>query len=299
MEKTRFNTLSDPPGHGRRQRLWAVLCMTAGVVCLISLADALISARRTPANHVNLLAGQSVELSGAVTGTARTARDLSVETDTDDLSLVFEDTLFKGFWFGTQMWHGRLSARDRIPAGTYALTIISRDLSGIGPKDHDRAAALSAYSVQVHGSARALRQSRLSLIRKYAGISPWLPALGAFLTAVLLGGAVYTASCKMEAQMALQGRAEIYRTRETPDGTQIFFGLGRRHGLKPGQPLSLLDKSGNVLAVTAVDSPGEENSSAVAGISDIPPGCLVAMAGPKKMTPPPAVDGKTGKAAGF
>ena len=107
-------------------------------------------------------------------------------------------------------------------------------------------------------------------------------SIGFFLIALSTGAWIFVISGKIEAEMASQGFAEIYRVSKKEDGLEVFFGLGRLHGLESGETIRLFDASGDFLKEIVVETIGKENSSVVVDLLKIRPGFRVA-----RMNQPP------------
>ncbi|MFH2091301.1 MAG: hypothetical protein ABIJ31_02960, partial [Pseudomonadota bacterium] len=243
---------------------------------LFSVFDVLISVHRQPVNHLNIIKGESIMLTGDAYGKLTTVNDIRVTTDTPDLTLAFEETIFKGFWLGVQMWRAKLSAASTTHPGVYSMKIIFDDLSEIKPKYHQKLADRSTFTVTVYDSASALRNGELSLIKRYTGIPSWLIALSFFLMTVMAGGLIFQMSGEIDSKRAQQGVAEIYRIKKSAQGLEIFFGLGKVHGLQAGEKMHVLNETGHLITQMTVDQIGQEDSSAVVDILNIMPGCMVA-----------------------
>jgi hypothetical protein len=174
------------------------------------------------------------------------------------------------------MWRAKLSAAPTLNPGHYTIKIIYDDLSEIKPEHYQKVADRSTYTVSVHAGPNALRNAELSLMKRYVGISPWPIAVSFFLLAVMAGALIFKISGKIEMEMAQQGVAEIYRVKKVTQGLEIFFGLGKIHGLEPGEKINLFNETGYLITEMTVDQIGRENSSAVVDINKIMPGCMVA-----------------------
>ena len=251
------------------------ICIAAFILALVSVFDVLISTHRKPANHLNVVAGHSIALTGNVYGKVTTIHDIGVTTSTPGLGFGFDEKIFKEFWLGLPMWRGELSAASTLAPGTYAMKIMFHDLSEIKPESYEKVADLTTYTIRVYGSNKALQKSELSLIKRYVGLPAWPLALCFFLVAVTAGAFVFLLSGKIDSQMAQNGLAEIYRVQKLSHGLEVSFGLGKIHGLTPGEKMLLFDETGDLVTEMTVDHIGQENSSAVVSIDHIMPGCMV------------------------
>ncbi|MBF0303986.1 MAG: hypothetical protein HQK73_13175 [Desulfamplus sp.] len=252
------------------------ICVLAMIITLIGIFDALISSYRKPANHIDIITGRSFEMVGKVYGNIKSVRDISFSSDSSGVTLSFDDELFSGYWLGEEMWRGNVKVDSSLPQGKYQIKIHFNDLTNIKPDDRVKVEKLSTYTVNVYSDAKALRQSDLSFIKRFTAISPWSIVIAFFPIVIIAGGLIFIISGKIETQMAEQGFAEIYRVIRHEKGLEIFFGLGKKHGVEPGEKMNLLNESGLLVSEIVVENIGGENSSAVTDISKIRPGYMVA-----------------------
>lgn len=252
------------------------ICMLASVIAIIGIFDTLISSYRKSANDIDMITGRSFEIVGKVYGNTTSSHDIIFKSDYPGLTLSLGEKLFSGYWLGEGMWRGELKADSSLPPGKYNIKILFRDLSNIKPDKLEKLEKLCTYTVNVYSDAKALRQSDLSFIKRFTGMSPWSISI-AFLPIILIaGGLVFIVSGRIDDNMAKKGFAEIYRVSKHDRGFEIFFGLGKNHGLEVGEKMNLLDQSGEIITEIVVENTGKENSSALTDISKIRPGCMVA-----------------------
>nr|NJM02349.1 hypothetical protein [Desulfobacula sp.] len=259
------------------------ICLFVSIVAMISVLDGLTAAHRKPDNDLDIIAGRSFKITGNVYGNVKSARDIGVVSDSTELALNFDKDIFSGYFLGVEMWRGELQAGPDLKPGRYHLRLIPPDLPEIKPDDRQKLESLLSYTVNVYADAGAQRQGSLSLINRYAGVSPWFTALGFFLAALSTGAWIFVISGKIEDEMAKQGFAEIYRVSKNSGGLEVFFGLGKRHGLEPGEKIGLFNASGDFLKEMVVETIGKETSSGVVDILSIRPGFLAARMNPSSM----------------
>ncbi|OGR27532.1 MAG: hypothetical protein A2277_03100 [Desulfobacterales bacterium RIFOXYA12_FULL_46_15] len=252
------------------------LCLIASFIVMISVLDALTAACRKPANDLDIITGLSFRITGNVYGNVKSVLDIGVVSDSPELTLDFDKDIFSGYFLGVDMWRAQLKAGSSLKPGKYHLKLIPPDLPDIKPGDRLKLDALLSYTVNVYGDMNSLRQASLSFINRYTRVSPWFFAIGFFLIALWAGIWIFVISGKIDAEMAKQGFAEIYRVSKKQGGFEVFFGLGRLHGLEAGEKIGLFDASGDFLKEIAVDTIGKEDSSVVVDILKIRPGFMVA-----------------------
>ncbi len=259
-------------------------CSIAAILALVSILDALAASYIKPANDLDIITGRSFKITGNVYGNVKSIRDISVVSDSPDLTLEFEKDLFSGYWLGTEMWRAELKAASSLKPGKYNMRIVSSGLTEVKPEDRPKLEALLRYTVNVYGDVKSQRQGSLSLINRFTGLPSWLLAIGFFLTALSTGAWIFVISGKIDAEMAKQGFAEIYRVSKNAGGLEVFFGLGKRHGLESGEKIGLFDASGDFLKEVVVETIGKETSSVVVDTLKIKPGFMVARINNYSMT---------------
>jgi hypothetical protein len=244
-------------------RLGALLCLLLFLVIL----DALVARFRVPLTRFGGLPGTSLPVNGPLAEKIDRIEDLSFQSPTPDIRLEFED-LQTGFWMGGNLWNGRLHISPQARPGRYPLAVLNGK-GKEGPKAF-------FFQVEVFPDRIALRKSSKSLLIGYLGLYPWPTALVLFPLLVLTFGAVFWFSHQGSALLARQGKAEIYRLKKTEGGLEIFFGLGKNHGLEPGETLTLLNARGEKMgSVTVAEVQTDYSSAEVAGGEDIRPGLWV------------------------
>lgn len=239
---------------------WKNLTGKAGAFffILLSLAfiDGCFARFREPINVLNVLPGSSVNIDGQLQEKLKDTQELSFVINSDLIRLTF-DALQTGFWFGGNMWIGTVIISPHIQPGEYDLKVYSKKT----PQK-----PVSVFRIKVYPDYASYRQSFKSIIRRNLDFSPWwvmvicLPFIGLSL------GAVFYFSQKIENLLAKEGKAEVYRVGAGAEGSEISFGLGTRHGVKPGSLFSLFDESGSLVATGEVHKVSETNSVAIVGL---------------------------------
>lgn len=252
------------------------ICLLAAIIAFTGVLDGLVSSFRKPSEMIDITIGGSADINGRLFGNAKTISDLTVERSSSDISIDFDSQLYSGFWFGEGMWRGRLITSGNLKPGNYRLSINYPGLDNMKPKDREKIAGMSSFSITVYENAEALQAASASVITRNTGVSPWI-VFAVFFPFILAGGAVnYRISSIMEKLMAENGQAEIYRISKVERGFEVYFGLGSRHGLQSGEVIDLLDNKGQYLARIAVENTGFENSTALVGVyREVKPGYMV------------------------
>ncbi|MBF0376348.1 MAG: hypothetical protein HQK72_02590 [Desulfamplus sp.] len=251
------------------------ISIVASIIVIITILDALAASYRRGANEIDIITGRSSEIVGKIYGNVKNINDIGFTSDSPYLKLIFDEKLFSGYWLGEGMWRGEIKTDYSLLPGKYQIKIIFNDTSNIKPDDRIKVEKLSTYTVNVYSDAKALRQGSLSFIKRFTGISPWSIAIAFFPIVLISGALVFVMSGRIDTDMAQHGFAEVYRVSRHENGLEIFFGLGKKHGLEAGEKMNLFNESGDILAEIVVDNIGKETSSAVINMPKIKPGCMV------------------------
>lgn len=253
------------------------ICVFAGILAMAGISDGLITAYRNPTNSFDMVAGYSLDINGKLFGNAKSVKDLGYEKSSSDINIAFDEKLYSGFWFGEGMWRAVITADKNIKPGNYRISIKYPDLRNIKQKYLNKIEKMSNFSINVYEDQQALRRGAKSIITRYAAISPWA-IFAAFFPILIIATAIsYLISNKIEELMIEIGQAEIYRVTRVEKGFEIYFGLGKKHGVEKGDILDLLNDEGAYIAKIEVENGGIENSTALVGVyRDVKPGYLVA-----------------------
>jgi hypothetical protein len=195
---------------------------------------------------------------------------LTYQTDSPDIRLEFQ-TIQTGFWWGGYLWNGYLSFSPRIQAGEYQLTVQTKT----SPVEK----LSSSFRIEVYNDLRGLRLNSKSIIVRHLGIHHWQAGLFLIPFLVLSFGFVFYLSNRAESLLAEQGKAEVYRVRKGEMGYEIFFGLGMKQGIKPGNHLTLSNNQGKEIGSISVEEVFEGYSTARVDLGlSIQPGFIISRA---------------------
>jgi len=237
-------------------KIAAFLCI---LLCL-SIIDTVIAGFRQSANVFDLLPGTTVEINGTLTGKVENTREITWTGNSNHILLTI-DSIEKGYWFGNNMWQGRLTIEPDIKAGEYSLTVGREDVNVKKP---------GKFLIRVYKDYEGYRQSFKSLIKRYLDVSPWIMAAVLSIFVVLAFGYIFFLSGKIEELMAKKGKAVIYRVKKSDAGCEISFSLGAAHGIRTDTSLALLNEKGKPAGTAVVNNVSETDSVAMVG-----PGCIV------------------------
>jgi len=249
--------------HSKLARIskWRSFFQKTAALCLfivaLSLLDSCQAKFRTPLNVFNVLPGATLEITGPLEKKVP-IEELTYRSTSDLIRLSFSEVR-TGIWFGGAMWIGRLTVSPDIIPGEYRLMVTPE---GYKPEPEKPAPVVLIKVYQDHLS---IRQGFKSFIQRSSGIPPWwivvfcLPFIG------LSFGTVFYLSRKIEHLLAQEGKAEVYRVSAGVEGYEIAFGLGTRHGVQPGDKLTLLNEAGRYTGSIVVQNASEGDSVAIAG----------------------------------
>jgi hypothetical protein len=246
-------------------RVAAVFCVLFCVVVL----DAIVAGFRQSPTELDALPGTSIEINGLAAEKIESAEDV-VYKSSSDLVQLSVDSIQKGHWFGNKMWQGRILISPNAEAGEYSLSIGTEDMKSERPPEK--------FLVRIYKDYESYRQSFKSLIKRYLDVTPWVFA-AIFAGAVVLAfGYIFLLSGKIENLMAAQGKAVIYRVKNSGESCEISFGLGADHGIKVSLCLSVFDELGKTVGTAVVKKVSPSNSlAAMEPDIAVKPGYLVSI----------------------
>jgi hypothetical protein len=230
-------------------RLGAIFCL----LLFLAIMDALVARFREPLNHFSGLPGSETPVSGPLTEKITDISQLTFQAPSPDIRLVFE-TLQTGYWFGGDLWTGKVMIEPGARPGRYHLFVHS--------KTNPRKNSASLLEIEVFKDLASSYRESNSLIKRTLSLNPWAVALS-FIPFILLSfGAVFYLSHRAEHLLAAQGKAEIYRMTNEENGCLIYFGLGRNQGLEPGGRLTIYDHQGREIGSVFAQEVFEGHSTA-------------------------------------
>jgi hypothetical protein len=230
-------------------RTGTLLC----VLLLLAILDALVARFREPLNHFSCLPGSRIAVNGPLAEKINDPRELTYRVNSKDIQLVFE-AVQTGYWLGGNMWNGTLLIGPGIQPGGYQLTVHSK----IGT----RKSSPSLFEIKVVKDLTSYHHQSKSFIERSLEINPWKIVLFLIPFILLTFGIVFYLSHRAENLLAEQGKAEVYRVTKGETGYQIFFGLGKNHGIQAGHRLTVIDNQGREVGSIIVQEVFEGHSTA-------------------------------------
>jgi hypothetical protein len=248
-------------------RVGAGLCLFLFLVII----DALAARFREPPNRLAGWPGAVLPVNGLLADQIEGKEELSYQTPSPALRLEFEG-LQKGFWLGGNQWNGRLHIRGDIRPGRYPLAVIHKR-----PEKGQAEGRAYFYQVEVYPDPLALGKNSKSFFRSRFGLRVGYAVAFLLPFIILSFGMVFYFSRKAEDYLAAEGKGEIYRVRKDGNGWILHFTLGERHGLQPGQTLTVTDQGGRTLgkAVTTEVFPDHSSARLSADTEAVRPGDFV------------------------
>jgi len=254
----------------RARKLLGLIGALIFVVFFGSVLDSCVARFREPLFTVHLLPGGSDLVEGQVDHALKDLSRLRVETSNESVQLTI-DRFQSGLWLGGNMWIGTISVAPDTAVGTYDLRVF--DVNQPPPK------TVAAFQAIVYPDDAALRQSSFSVVRRTFDVAPGMVALACIPPLGLVMGLAYLLGRHVDRLLARQGRAEVFLTKKAVDGVEVYFGLGRRHGVKPGMTVSIHSENGRPICDAVVQRVDADNSMALAGppAERLPHGAVVVL----------------------
>ena len=239
------------------------------ILLSLSIIDTVIAGFRQSANVFDLLPGTTVEINGIMMGKVESAREITWTGNSNHILLTI-DSIQKGYWFGDNMWQGRLTIDPDIKAGEYSLMVGQEGMNMQKP---------SKFLIKVYKDYAGYRQSFKSLIKRYLDVSPWSMAAVFSTFVVLAFGYIFFLSGKIEQLMAKQGKAVVYRVKNGEKGCELSFSLGSSNGIRENTCLTLFNEDGKPVGTAVVHDVSDTDSLATAGSGcTVKPGYTVSLA---------------------
>lgn len=238
------------------------------IIMAISFLDGCVNRLLHPMNLINILPGQSIPVNAPLDEKINDVKDLSYTSTSDMIKLQFE-SIYSGFWIGGTEWRGILTVAHNIKPGEYKLTINIKENESKKP---------FVFIVRVHENMISLKKSSMSLIKRTAGVSPWIVFASSIFLIAIVVILMLKLSNKIESIMLQNGQAEVFFIRRGEYVTEIVFGLGKKNNIKPGDVLNIYTENGVPVGNVIVQNSTDENSIGIVKAEhNIKPGFIVAV----------------------
>lgn len=242
-----------------RSRLLGRVSAFIFLLAALAVADALQTLVRHEFNSLDIIAGETVLVSGMMPAEATSIEQLRVNYEGGP-GLAFEPfETYKGFWMGGFMWRARLTAATDMAPGKSVFTIvdiIKEPSSAENRDERDRAILYGGrqnpalvYAVSVWPDDEARRAADNSIFRRFTGLPAFGVAVGAAVLAIIAGIANWFVFSRAEGALARHGVFYIYgvknlavAAKQALPGQKILSDSGYRATFSHlGQPLALGD----------------------------------------------------------
>ncbi|MFQ3573657.1 MAG: hypothetical protein SNJ53_03385 [Thermodesulfovibrionales bacterium] len=221
---------------------------------LLSILDGCIVKVRQPLNLFYIIVGETIAVDGSLEKKVDSHHSLMYTSSSPLLNLRIE-AVQKGYWFGGNMWIGKLTASQGITPGEYEIHVFDKNT---GERLHPL-----PIRIIVHKSKEDLNRSSLSVIQRNLNISPWIAALILLPMCLFFVGLSYLLSNKIERIMKRHHMAEIYMKVPDKEGSLfIRFELGRQDGLSEGDKVQIFDGNLELLGDAVVVETDKKDSTA-------------------------------------
>ncbi len=232
-------------------------------VLLLSLVDS-CSGIFESRSQFRLVRGISRPISGKLDSPVQDLERLAGIRDGEKLqeALAYETDgpLFLRFT-GLQgrLWRGELSSPAYSDPGIYRLTVYQKGVH--------RQEQTSLITVILYPDMESYLRDLPSFIERHMGFQPWWITIAALPLAMLLLYLSYLQSGREEDILRSQGLAPIFRLARGREGWTMYFGLGARDGVTPGDALYLLDRKSRTVASFIPDEIKEDHSTVLLPLS--------------------------------
>ncbi len=254
----------------RARKLLGLIGALIFVVFFGSVLDSCVARFREPLFTVHLLPGGSDLVEGQVDHALKDLSLLRVETSNESVQLTI-DRFQSGLWLGGNMWIGTISVAADAVAGIYDLRVFVSNQPPEKP--------VAAFQAVVYPEYAALRRNSFSVIRRAFDVAPGTMALACIPALGLIMGLAYLLGRRVDRLLASQGRAEVFLTKKAAGGVEVYFGLGRRHGIEPGMSVSIRSEKGQAICGAVIQCVDADNAMALADLpaERLPHGAVVVL----------------------
>ena len=238
---------------------FSAMCM---LLAALGVIDALSTLMQQDFNRFDLIPGQMEPVTGPMPPDTTDIKDLRVYLKSDDVKLVPEG-IYKGFWFGGQMWKGRLEVSPSAVPGEYRASVLNEneDPEAIEEQQvpNKRHPSLS-YKLVIWANEIERQNASNSIITRHLGTGPFMFAFFFLLCGLLIGAISWLWTQKTYRILASERRSTIHMVRKIPEGgIEIAFYVEKDASnvcwtFEKGQPITVLDQRWRKIAAGNVES---------------------------------------------
>jgi hypothetical protein len=242
-----------------------LIAVVFGLIFL-SMADTFVATVFEPSRTFPVVAGHSKIVSGKLAGAVR---PVDIPGGRPFLSNRIEDPLLLGKVLAYRPHHASFSLQFIELKGRLWRARLVTD-GGAGPGEYPIQIYQTAsppepgappFIVRLFKDESALRTSRASLFRRFAGIDPWWVTLVLLPPAFWFFFRAWIKTGKEDARLQASGIGPIYRLAKGKEGWDLIFGLGTSHGIRSGDRLQVLDAAGRLTGQQLVAEKVENDSA--------------------------------------
>jgi hypothetical protein len=251
------------------------------VVMLLSMLDTCILAWSTPRNKIRAVAGETKNVTGKLADPVdpnllkvhfKTEEAQPAQNPADEI-LAYQprrpEFQIRFVQAQGRMWRGILKVEPTAAPGNYPIRVFQRD--------RDPGEDSPELTVQIFSDEGSYRKSFISLSKRFLGLEPWWITLFLLPVGGLCIYLVMRQTAEAETRLQSIGVGPIYRLAKGKDQWDIMFGLGSKHGVRPGDRLQILNANRQIKGSLEVLEVGPESSTAVLDLNaDIAPDDLIA-----------------------
>lgn len=227
------------------QKRTGQISMVLLISALLSLVDALVGGISGPQGQIELLPGSRYKVSGPMPPRTETMHEFVIDGQPEDGSVrLLPETVFTGYWLGGNMWRGVIEVADSAREGQFVIAVKDR----FGEKQNP---AL-AFKVQIWPDLATSNAHSSSFITRKTGYSPYFFAVGLAVIGMVVGACNFIFGRLWSRHLANHNCGEIYKVRQTEQGTEIACELRCADILKPGMQTALYRPTGEYLCPATI-----------------------------------------------
>jgi hypothetical protein len=232
------------------------------VVFVTSTLDAVVSGYREPKNTFRAFPGTSQYVDGELQWPVERTADLTYRSDPPVVKVAFLRA-------SGRLWQGTLEVDPAAREGEASVMVF--------PKHTVPDRETPRLRVLIFTDRANYLASFKSLTRRFLGIPPWWIAAAALPLMIANLALSYYLTRKREAALATKGIVPVLKVARRFKEPEITFGLGRRHGIKMGDRLPLLnDRLEPIGEVVVIQVEADESKAFLDGSQKIGPNTFVA-----------------------
>ncbi len=235
----------------KKARLLATLSACFFFLAAFSVADTLQEMIRHDFNHIDIIPGEEILITGLFPAGAALPSDITSTITDNGLSFTVLEA-YKGFWMGGQMWRARLTASANASSTNATLTVTdilperaeaAADRTKPTPVNPVETPGLQnpalVHSITIWPSEEERLKAQNSWIRRNLHLPP-LGAGGLALAGALLTGlGHFFLFRKAQELFAQQKIFFIHGVKSVPGGVNAIFSMGSQHDLITGAAMNL------------------------------------------------------------